>query len=282
MPPEALSAPVLEQAVEGTERPKDRLEFIDGLTSSKRRKEIQRRFNTDPAKDPLRILLATDAAREGLNFQAHCTERGDGAPSLAGERQSTMVACSVSPRVTQARAGEELRWPAGGVRAWPVVSGRGRKCPEVSGSGRAHPWRSRESGRLLFRNAGVLFFAREPRRFFNQAYVTCLLFKGTAKVSVLDRKDFAGGVVADIEDSMRFIERNTRLAYRIERLRREEIPEYPPSALREAITNAIMHRDWFIEGANVFVEISAGRIEVSSPGGSSYRTSLRRVGLAPP
>jgi hypothetical protein len=47
---------------------------IDGLTSSSRRKEIQRRFNTDPAKDPLRILLATDAAREGLNFQAHCAD----------------------------------------------------------------------------------------------------------------------------------------------------------------------------------------------------------------
>ena len=48
--------------------------MIDGLTSSARRKEIQRRFNTDPAKDPLRILLATDAAREGLNFQAHCAD----------------------------------------------------------------------------------------------------------------------------------------------------------------------------------------------------------------
>ena len=124
----------------------------------------------------------------------------------------------------------------------------------------------RSGGKLLFRNAGVLFFAREPRRFFNQAYITCLLFKGTGKVHVLDRKDFAGGVVADIEDSLRFIERNTRTAYRIEKLQREEIPEYPVAALREAITNAVMHRDWFIEGANVFVEISEDRIEISSPG----------------
>jgi len=65
---------VLEQAIEGTELADDRLEVIDGLTSGQRRKEIQRRFNTDPAKDPLRILLATDAAREGLNFQAHCAD----------------------------------------------------------------------------------------------------------------------------------------------------------------------------------------------------------------
>lgn len=65
---------ILEQAIEGTDRADERIEVIDGLTSGERRKEIQRRFNTDPAKDPLRILLATDAAREGLNFQAHCTD----------------------------------------------------------------------------------------------------------------------------------------------------------------------------------------------------------------
>lgn len=65
---------ILEQAIEGTDRADERIEVIDGLTSGARRKEIQRRFNTDPAKDPLRILLATDAAREGLNFQAHCAD----------------------------------------------------------------------------------------------------------------------------------------------------------------------------------------------------------------
>jgi superfamily II DNA/RNA helicase len=65
---------LLEQAIEGTGRADERIEVIDGLTSGARRKEIQQRFNTDPAKDPLRILLATDAAREGLNFQAHCTD----------------------------------------------------------------------------------------------------------------------------------------------------------------------------------------------------------------
>jgi superfamily II DNA or RNA helicase len=65
---------ILEQAIEGSDRADERIEVIDGLTSSARRKEIQRRFNTDPARDTLRILLATDAAREGLNFQAHCAD----------------------------------------------------------------------------------------------------------------------------------------------------------------------------------------------------------------
>jgi superfamily II DNA or RNA helicase len=65
---------ILEQAIEGSDRADERIEVIDGLTSGARRKKIQRRFNADPTKDPLRILLATDAAREGLNFQAHCTD----------------------------------------------------------------------------------------------------------------------------------------------------------------------------------------------------------------
>lgn len=65
---------MLSRAIAGTDRAEERIEVIDGLTSSARRQEIQRRFNTDPAHDPLRILLATDAAREGLNFQAHCAD----------------------------------------------------------------------------------------------------------------------------------------------------------------------------------------------------------------
>lgn len=136
----------------------------------------------------------------------------------------------------------------------------------------------RASGKLLFRNAGVLFFAKNVRHFFNQAYITCLLAKGTDKVHILDRKDFDGGVVADIEEALRFIERNTRLAYRIESLRRQNISEYPMKALREAITNAVMHRDWFIDGANVFVEIYTDRIEVVSPGGLPKGMSLADLG----
>lgn len=65
---------MLDGAIAKTDRADERIAVIDGHTSGARRKEVQRRFNADPKKDPLRILLATDAAREGLNFQAHCTD----------------------------------------------------------------------------------------------------------------------------------------------------------------------------------------------------------------
>jgi ATP-dependent DNA helicase RecG len=77
---------------------------------------------------------------------------------------------------------------------------------------------------------------------------------------------------------MRFIERNTRTAWCIEGLHREDIPEYPIRALREAVTNAGMHRDWFMEGANVFVEIYTDRIEISSPGGLPKGMKLSDLG----
>ena len=131
---------------------------------------------------------------------------------------------------------------------------------------------------LLFRNAGVLFFAKNVRRFFPQAYITCLLAKGTDKADILDRKDFDGGIVADIESALHFIERNTRTAYRIKGLIRENIPEFPTGALREAITNSVMHRDWFLEGANIFVEIYTDRIEVVSPGGLPRGLALSDLG----
>lgn len=51
-------------------------------------------------------------------------------------------------------------------------------------------------------------------------------------------------------------------------------PEVPP----ETITNAVMHRDWFMEGANVFVEIYTDRIEVSSPGGLPKGMKLSDLG----
>lgn len=65
---------ILGQAIAHTEDADERIAVITGMTSGQARKEIQRRFNSDPAEDPLRILIATDAAREGLNFQAHCAD----------------------------------------------------------------------------------------------------------------------------------------------------------------------------------------------------------------
>jgi superfamily II DNA/RNA helicase len=53
-------------------QPDDRIASFTGATPLDRREELKRRFNADPAKDPLRILICTDAAREGINLQMRC------------------------------------------------------------------------------------------------------------------------------------------------------------------------------------------------------------------
>jgi superfamily II DNA/RNA helicase len=62
----------LEAAIEGADRAGERIEVFHGPTPPDKREELKQAFNADPKKHPVRILIATDAAREGLNLQAHC------------------------------------------------------------------------------------------------------------------------------------------------------------------------------------------------------------------
>jgi len=89
---------------------------------------------------------------------------------------------------------------------------------------------------------------------------------GIDKVEVLDRADFEGNAVSQIDEAIKFIRRNTRLSYKIKDIKREEIPEYSIEALREALVNAVMHRDYFETGANVQVDIFDNRIAISNIG----------------
>src|SRR5579885_3282700 len=63
---------LLREAVAHTERAEERIAIFTGSTSADRREEIKLAFNTAPGEHPLRILIATDAAREGLNLQRYC------------------------------------------------------------------------------------------------------------------------------------------------------------------------------------------------------------------
>ncbi len=64
----------LDNAVEGTELDELRIQGFHGAMSDEQREQVQRHFNGDPQEFPVRILVATDAAREGLNLQNHCAD----------------------------------------------------------------------------------------------------------------------------------------------------------------------------------------------------------------
>ena len=117
-------------------------------------------------------------------------------------------------------------------------------------------------------NGGIILFgADEARnRYFPDAVFRCARFHGTEKVNFLDRQDIEGTVLVGIEDAQKFIARNTRLAAKIEGLRRQNIPEYPRIALREALVNAVAHADWSARGSQIMVAVLSDRIEIQNPG----------------
>ncbi|WP_437671204.1 DISARM system SNF2-like helicase DrmD [Sorangium sp. So ce131] len=65
---------LLQAAVEGTEDADQRILVFHGGMSDEQREEVQRAFNAPPDEHPVRILIATDAAREGVNLQGHCAD----------------------------------------------------------------------------------------------------------------------------------------------------------------------------------------------------------------
>src|SRR5215216_3822192 len=94
--------------------------------------------------------------------------------------------------------------------------------------------------------AALLFHAR-PQRFLPMAQTQCARFDGTASVRFLDEQTFDGDVIFQIESAIAFVRRNTRRELRITGAAAHEvIPEYPDEAVREAITNAVCHRDYTV------------------------------------
>ena len=125
-----------------------------------------------------------------------------------------------------------------------------------------------QEGKVFFNNLAVLFFAKNLQNIYYHTVVTCALYQGVEKAVVLDRKDYNSDLIANVDLAMTFIKQYLPLRYQFTgELARKEIPELPYEALREALINAVVHRDYFEKGANVIVEIFADRIEITNPGG---------------
>lgn len=123
--------------------------------------------------------------------------------------------------------------------------------------------------------AGVLLFGRSPTQFLPQATVRCARFKGETEVTFLDMQVVGGTVIEQVEAVMEFARRNLAMAAKIEgALERKETWEYPLEALREAVINAVCHRD-YASAASVQLRIFDDRLEVWNPGGLPPELSVR-------
>ncbi len=145
-----------------------------------------------------------------------------------------------------------------------------KRLPEIDASS---PERTLANLRLVvdgrLTNAGVLLFAADPQALFPQSRVRIGAFKGN---EIMDSHDFEGTLWDQLNGAMerfrrllqvRFVVRSTEPT--LEGLQRKEIWEYPLDALREALINALIHRDYSAPG-DIQVRLTDDRLQFWSPG----------------
>ena len=117
-----------------------------------------------------------------------------------------------------------------------------------------------------YAKSGFIMFSDDYDR--DDTMICCRLWKGKNKTGVvLDSSRLRGSLARVFVDALNFIERNTKTGWhKTENGGREEVRSYPKEAIREALVNAIAHRDYSIAGTQIDVDIYSDRIEIVSPG----------------
>lgn len=124
------------------------------------------------------------------------------------------------------------------------------------------------SGRYRILRAAAVLFANDPRNTIPGATVQLVRRTGTGPGPgpTEAREECVGPLPRLLDCSLRFVARHTRRYEAVTGTRREAIPEYPHAAVREAILNALAHRDYGLVGTTVDITIWDDRLEVRSPG----------------
>jgi ATP-dependent DNA helicase RecG len=114
--------------------------------------------------------------------------------------------------------------------------------------------------------AGILLFGRAPQQFIRSAEIICVRYAGAEMSDEFVRQDISGTLVEQIRQAEAFVFSNMRREMRINGLAREDSAEYPLAVVREAIVNAVCHRDYSIRGEGIRLLMYSNRLEVYSPG----------------
>ena len=199
---------------------------------------------------------------------------------------NTTIAMSVNEysRILFERMHSQQRWENLPATGWSVddldVAEIRRTVAEAVRRGRLDEPLSREptdmlrglgllrDGELL-RAAAVLFGNRERLELeMPQCLLRVARFRGLDRMQFLDNRQFNGNAFTLLANAERFLRETLPIAGRFEpdRFERIDEPLYPPLATREALANALCHRDYSIGGGSVGVAVYDDRLEVTSPG----------------
>lgn len=140
--------------------------------------------------------------------------------------------------------------------------------------------------------AGLMTFSKYPQAYFPQLCITAVSLPGTEQGTVgddgerfIDNKRITGAIPDMLEEAVEFVRRNSRTKTIIDdNGHRVDKPEYPIKAVREAILNALVHRDYSVHTENVPVRIEMyrDRMEVINSGGLYGKISIDALGKVRP
>ena len=141
--------------------------------------------------------------------------------------------------------------------------------------------------------AAVMNFCVYPQGYFPQLGITAVVAPGTeigqqpsGEPRFLDNKRIEGTIKTMVEDAMVFCRRSMKVQTVIdpETGRRRDRTEYPLEAIREAVLNALLHRDYspLTEGTPVQIDFFTDRLEIHSPGSLYGRMTVEQLGYARP
>ena len=137
---------------------------------------------------------------------------------------------------------------------------------------------------------GLLLFGRSPKRYLPQSGIRAICYPGV-EPDYATRADedlrgplaplgAADGAIVEtglVDRAWDFVRRNTVPTARLEGARRIDSWEYPESVVREALVNALVHRDYSIAGTDVMLAIYADRLEIQSPGRLPNTVTVERM-----
>ena len=133
-------------------------------------------------------------------------------------------------------------------------------------------------GEFRLNTAGALFFAKDISKFNLSHQVKMVRFFDDEGVKTFDKAEFNMSFLKLLEEAELFFNKTLVNISQVKGFKRETIQEYPYEAIREALVNALAHRDYTITTAAITFYIYNDRIEIKSPGRLVYPLTVEDLG----
>ena len=160
----------------------------------------------------------------------------------------------------------------------PLLSAEGAADPEAA-LGKLALLVPDETGTTRATVAGVLLCTRNPERWFPNACVTAVRYRGKDRASgQIDAQEITGPLNRQIADAAAFAIRNMQVSAR-KQPERVDLPEYSDKALFEALVNAVAHRDYSMRGSKIRLSMFEDRLEIQSPGSLPNNLTIESMAM---